>query len=186
MSVKQLTTAEDLIEMPDAPGKFQELVRGEVIELPGVGARHGYIGGLIHDYLKAYARERKLGLVFVGAVGYIMARDPDTVRIPDGSFVARERIPEGRLPRGYWPLAPDLAVEIVSPGDSATELRAKVHQYLEAGTRLVWVVWPDEETVTVYQTSDAPVESGPDGELHGGEVLPGFRVPVSELFRQEY
>jgi len=186
MSVKQRMTAEDLIEMPDAPGKRYELVKGLLIEMGGTGVLHGYLVELILRLIGAYSREHRLGLVFADNVGYVITHDPDTVRIPDVSFVARARIPEGRLPRGYWPFAPDLAVEIVSPGDSATELRAKVRQYLEAGTRLVWVVWPDEESVTVYPIEDPPAEIGPDGDLDGGEVLPGFHVPVSELFRQEY
>ncbi len=115
---------------------------GELVEVPPAGALHGLIVRVFLRLLDPFVLARDLGEVFGDGVGYIIRRDPDVVRIPDASFVSRARIPAGGVPRGFWPFAPDLAVEIVSPGDSATELRAKVREYLDAGTRLVWVVWP--------------------------------------------
>ncbi len=182
MSVKQLLTAEELWAMPEAPGKRYELVRGELVEVPPAGALHGLIAGLIYRLLAAFD-EQGLGYAFPDGVGYIIRRDPDVVRIPDASFVSRGRIPAGGVPKGFWPFAPDLAVEIVSPGDTATELRAKVREYLDAGTRLVWVAWPDERAVTVYGPAGEVRELGPDDALDGADVLPGFRVRVAELFR---
>ncbi len=183
MGVKQLLTAEQLWAMPEAPGKRYELVEGELVEVPGAGALHGLIAGLIYSLLRTFVVERGAGYAFGDGVGYIIRRDPDVVRIPDASFVSRGRIPAGGVPRGFWPFAPDLAVEIVSPGDTATELRAKVREYLDAGARLVWVVWPDERAVTVYGPAGEVRELGPGDELDGGDVLPGFRVPVAELFQ---
>jgi Uma2 family endonuclease len=182
MSVKQLMTAEQLWEMPEAPGRRYELVKGELVEVPGAGGLHGAIALLIGSLLSAFVRPRRLGIVGGDGTGYILARDPDELRIPDVSFVSRARIPEGGVPRGCWPLAPDLAVEIVPPGNAATEIRRKVREYLDAGTRLVWVVWPDDRAVTVHAADGAARDLGAEDELDGGDVLPGFRVRVAELF----
>ena len=182
MAVKQLLTAEQLWDMPETPGKRFELVRGELVEVPGAGAQHGLIAGKFYRLLFSFVGTMDLGLVYGDGVGYIIGRDPDVVRIPDASFVSRGRIPESGVPKGYWPFAPDLAVEVVSPGDTATELRAKVREYLEGGARLVLVLWPDDRAVTAYPAGGDPRELGPDDELDGGEVLPGFRVRVADLF----
>lgn len=182
MSVQQLLTAEQLAEMPEVAGTRFELVKGVLVEVPGAGALHGFIGGLLYRLLTAAAAERGVGHAFPDGVGYIIARRPDVVRIPDVSFIARGRLPGGEIPEGFIPSAPDLAVEIVSPGDRAEEVYGKVREYLAAGTRLVWVVWPRYRSVTVY-TADALVRELREGdELDGGEVLPGFRVRVAELF----
>lgn len=190
MSVKQLLTAEDLWAMPEVPGKRFELVDGELVEVPAAGVLHNLIAALLYELIRNFVRERKLGLVFTDGLGYIIGRRPDRTRIPDASFVSRSRIPAGDLPRGFWELAPDLAAEIVSPNDTARELHAKaclraqrkVLAYLEAGARLVWVVWPDERAVTAYAAGGGYREYGPDDELDGGEVLPGFQVRVAALF----
>ncbi len=197
MSVKQVLTAEQLWARPETPGERYELVGGELIEVLPAGALHGLIvrvflrlldpyGLIVRVFLRLldpFVLARDLGEVFADGVGYIIRRDPDIVRIPDASFVSRGRIPAGGVPKGFWPFAPDLAVEIVSPGDTATELRAKVREYLDAGTRLVWVAWPDERAVTVYGPAGEVRELGPDDALDGADVLPGFRVRVAELFR---
>lgn len=183
MSVKHLLTAEQLWEMPDE-GRY-ELAEGELIEVPGAGALHGFVAGTIYDYIKVFALEHGLGVVFGDGVSYILSRDPDTVRIPDASFVARSRIPESGLPEGYWPFAPDLAVEIVSPGDTFDELQAKVREYLAAGTRLVWVVWPRGRSVIAYHPGGI-MELAADDLLSGGDVLPGFEMQVGRLFEQAY
>ncbi len=187
MTVEQkLYTAEELWAMPDADGRRYELVEGELVEVPGAGALHGVISGNMYDHLRRYVSNHRLGVAFGDGVGYILARNPDRVRIPDASFVSRERIPATGLPEGYWPLAPDLAVEIVSPNDSAESLHARVREYLAAGTRLVWVVWPRSRSVTEYVPSGESREFQADGQLSGGEVLPGFTVRVAELFEQDY
>ena len=137
MSVKQLLTAEQLWELPEAPGKRHELVKGELVEVPGAGALHGLIAGLIYRLLAGFVDEQGLGYAFGYGVGYILGRDPDLVRIPDASYVARERVPRSGIPEGFWPIAPDLAVEVVSPHDRAEDIHGKVREYLAAGTRLV-------------------------------------------------
>ncbi|MDQ3328581.1 MAG: Uma2 family endonuclease [Chloroflexota bacterium] len=182
MTVKQRMTAEDLWEMPETPGKRFELVRGELVEVPGAGGEHGVIVRVCMRLLDPYAVAHDLGEVFADGVGYTIHHDPDVVRIPDVSFVAKARVPQTGVPMGFWPFAPDLAVEIVSPTDRAEDVHSKVLEYLEAGTRLVWVLWPRDQRVTVYTSAAAAYELDADGVLDGGDVLPGFRAEVSEMF----
>jgi Uma2 family endonuclease len=182
MVVKQLVTAEDLLAMPEESGVRYELVAGELVEVPGTGGVHNLIAALIFVSVRAFSRAQKLGPVFTDGMGFVLRRHPDLVRIPDVAFVAWERIPNRQVPEGFLYLAPDLAVEVVSPFDRANDVYSKVHEYLEAGTRLVWVVWPRHGKITVYEPDKDPRELGPDDYLEGGDVLPGFRVLVAELF----
>lgn len=179
---KQLLTAEDLWEMPEAFGKRFELVDGELVEMPGTGALHNLIVGVFYQLLSSYVDEHDLGLVFSDGTSYIMRRNPDLLRIPDVSFLSWGSVPEEGAPEGYWTVAPDLAVEIVSPNDRADDVHDKVLEYLDSGVRLVLVLWPKSRTVTVYVPGIAARELGTDDEFDGGEVLPGFRVRVAELF----
>ncbi len=132
--------------------------------------------------LLRFAMEHDLGVVCGDSTSYVLQYDPDVVRIPDVSFVAKARVPETGVPAGFWPFAPDLAVEIVSPTDLAEDVHGKVLEYLEAGARLVWVLWPRDRRVTVYTSAAAGYELGPDDVLDGGDVLPGFEAEVSGLF----
>lgn len=182
MSVKHLITADELWTMPEVPGKRFELINGEMVEVPGTGAIHSWIMGNIYRVLFAFAMQNRLGRVFADGASYVLRRDPDHVRIPDVSFVSREHLPAAGMPVGYWQLAPDLAVEVVSPEDRATEVREKARDYLDAGTRQVWVFWPDERTVTVHMPGRAPVDLGPEDLLAGGDLLPGFSVRVGDFF----
>ncbi len=174
-------TAEELWEMPEVPGKRFELVEGELVEVPGTGALHNLLVFAVAVILREHVRKHNLGVVCVDGASYVLVH-PGTVRIPDVSFVSRERIPEGGVPEGYWPFAPDLAVEIVSPNDRADEVKEKVREYLAAGTRLVWVLWPRHRSATVHRPDGTARELGPDDELDGGDVLPGFSARVGDLF----
>ena len=161
MSVTQLLTAEDLHAMPDVPGKRFELVRGELVEVPTAGYPHAQLVRALQRLLDRFAVEHRLGEVFGDGLGYIIARDPDVVRVPDVSFIVRERLPAGH-PHGFVPFAPDLAVEIVSPGDRAEDVYGKVREYLAAGVRLTWVFWPKYRAVSVYEPGGVTRElSGP-------------------------
>ncbi|SRR5581483_2343477 len=179
----RLLTGDDLLKMPDDGFKY-ELKRGELIKMPPPGVDHGDYGSNIHGPLWQYARSRRLGKVFP-EVGYKLESNPDTVRAPDVSFIARERITPGHRYPSYWPGAPDLAVEIVSPGDSAQELREKVAEYLAAGARLVWLVYPRTQTVTVYRANGTVEERTVGQTLDGEDVVPGFSLPVAEVFATE-
>lgn len=182
MITKQLMTAEDLLTMPDVPGKQFELVNGELVEMAGSGTLHGLIAELVLRIVGAFVRQHDLGLPYGDNVGYILRRDPDIVCIPDMSYVSWEHEPEEGVPEGYWSTAPDLAVEIVSPGDVAQELYDKVHDYLLYGTGAVWVLWPKHRSISVYTAGGIGRELGPDDELDGGDVLPGFHVRVADIF----
>ena len=176
--MRQLT-AEDLYRLP-ADGQTHELVEGFLLSEPPPGAEHGRVEARIVGLVIAFVRANALGTVYCGDAGFVLARGPDTVRGPDLAFVSAGRA-LNRSP-GYLPGAPDLAVEIRSPSDRAGDVRSKVADYLAAGTRLVWLVDPETRTVRVYRTLLEPrVLRGTD-ELDGEDVLPGFRVPVAELF----
>jgi Uma2 family endonuclease len=175
-------TAEDLWELPERPGVRYELVEGELVEVPGAGALHNLIAALVYRLIYDFVSGRDLGLVFTDGLAYVLGRNPDRVRIPDVSFVSRERIPAGGVPAGFWPGAPDLAVEVVSPNDLAEDVHGKAREYLVAGVRLVWVCWPKYQAVSVHAPGAPTRELGPDDELDGGDILPGFRVGVAALF----
>jgi Uma2 family endonuclease len=180
VSVKTLMTAEDLWAMPDLPGKRFELVRGELVEMPGAGGVHTVIARLLFRLLDAFVIPRQLGEVFPDGLGYVVLHDPDIVRIPDVSFVSPERVPT-ETPVGFWPIAPDLAVEVVSPNDRAEDIHAKALEYPDGGTRLVWVLWPMTPSVSA-PPGGTWRELGPDDEFDGGDVVPGSRVRVGDLF----
>jgi Uma2 family endonuclease len=182
MVTKTLMTAEDLWAMPEVPGKRFELVRGELVEVSGAGGVHSFVARLLFRLLDTFVLSRGLGEVIQDGLGYIVLHDPDIVRIPDLSFVSAGRVPKEGLPVAYWPVAPDLAVEVVSPNDRAEDVHKKILEYLEGGTRLVWVLWPDTRSVTAHAADGSIRELGPDDELDGGDVLSGFRVRVGDLF----
>ena len=167
-----------------------ELVRGVVvpkgsIEMVGgdvspTGGKHGEIEHRLSLLLGDFLRQKRIGSVYGGEVGFVLQRDPDVVRAPDLAFVSYARLPES--PEGFVPLAPDLAIEIVSPNDSARQVQREVMEYLDADTRLIWIVDPDTQTVTVYR-SRADIRVLDTSEtLDGGLVLPGFSISVSEIF----
>lgn len=182
MTVKQLVTAEELWEMPEKPGVRYELVEGALVEVPGAGALHNLIAALVYELVRAFVREQNLGLIFTDGMGFLLDRRPDLLRIPDVSFVPWGRVPEEGVPEGFWPGAPDLAVEVVSPHDRAEDVQDKARGYLAAGTRLVWGLWPKRRSVTTYAPNGVVRELGPDDELDGGDMLPGFRARVNALF----
>ncbi len=178
---KRLMTAEELWELPERPGVRYELVEGELVEVPGAGGVHAELVMNLLLLLHPFVSGRGLGRVFGDGLSYIIKRGPDLVRIPDVSFVSRERIPAGGVPAGFWPGAPDLAVEVVSPNDRAAEVLDKVDDWLRAGTRIVWVVYSSPVRLFVYRADGSVQQLGPDDEVEGGDVLPGFRMRVGDL-----
>jgi Uma2 family endonuclease len=174
-------TADELFALPD-DSQRHELVYGEHRIMAPAGGEHGAISAGLIVQLGAYVRKHKLGRVFTSETGFWITRDPDTVRAPDAAFVRTARIPKSGLPIGFWPGAPDLAVEVTSPSDTLEEVEDKVQQWLASGTALVWVVNPKRRTVTVYSSPSQATILAVNDELDGGEVLPGFRIRVSEIF----
>ena len=180
MSTRALVTAEELARMPNDTRR--ELVEGEIRELSPTGGIHGLVAGNFQTLVGAFVRQHRLGFTGTAEVGYLLARNPDTVRVPDVSFVSRERIPETGIPEGFWSFAPDLAIEVLSPTDSAEEVLEKVEMYLAAGTRMVWVASPRARSITVYTPGGGARVLHEGDELEGGDVLPDFSVPVEEIF----
>jgi Uma2 family endonuclease len=176
-----LATADELSVMPDDGFRY-ELVKGEVRRMPPAGSEHGAVAINIAVVIAQFVKAHGLGVVFGAGAGFKIASDPDTVRAPDLAFVRRERIPEAGVPRGFWPGAPDLAVEVISPGDTYTEVEEKVNDWLNAGTRMVLVLNPRTRTVTVYSSHTDVVRLTDSDALGGGELLPGFTCRVAELF----
>ena len=174
-------TVEDLYVMPD-DGFNYELQAGMLVSEPAPGFRHGRIMVAIAAILRAHVREQRLGVVLAGDSGFILARKPDTVRGPDVAFVSRERFERSGDTVKAFAGAPDLAVEVLSPSNTPAAMHAKVADYLAAGTRCVWVVDPEAQTVTVYRSLLAPYRLGEDETLDGDDVVVGFRVRVGEIF----
>ena len=180
MSTKTLLTSEDLWKMV-ADGSRYELSKGELLPMSPVGLEHAGIVMKLGRLVGAYVEQKHLGFVGTEA-GFRLSRDPDTVRAPDVAFVSRERLPKEGVPKKFADFPPDLAVEVLSPEDTASEILPKIEEYLAAGVALAWVVDPATRTVTVYRSlRDIQILSA-DQELDGGAVLPGFRTRVAEIF----
>jgi Uma2 family endonuclease len=145
------------------------------------GFEHGRIIGDLHVALATLAKQKVLGTVVCGETGFLIGHDPDTVRVPDVAFIRSERIPAHPVP-GFFDGPPDLAVEVLSPNDRASEVLAKVQDFLAAGCQVVWVVDPGTRTVTVYESRGQAHVITEDGQLSGGDLLPGFSFPLAELF----
>ena len=175
-------TARDLMLLPDEGGKRYELVEGELREMAPAGARHGGVAANLTILLGQHVRAQRLGVVLAAETGFRISRNPDTVRAPDVSFISKEHVPLEGPPEGYWELAPDLVVEVVSPNDTAAEVQAKVQAWLEAGVRLVWVVYPDTRSVVVYESVREISTLTFTDSLSGGDVVPGFSCSVGEIF----
>jgi len=176
-----LLTADDLLRMPDDGWRY-ELRRGELIKMSPTGAEHGDIAAELLSLLRPYAKQRKLGRVFAAETGFRLSSDPDTVRAPDVSFVRADRLPAGRIPPTFWPGAPDLAVEVNSPSDTADEVSEKVGEYLDAGSQLVVVVYPPVRRVGLFYPDGSARFLTENDTLDLDPVVPGFACPVAELF----
>lgn len=176
---KTLITAEEFERM-SFPDERVELSEGELIRMPPGGIEHSDIGVFFISMLASFVDQRKLGAIFGPDAGFQL--DNYIVRAPDVSFVSQAKLAAIGKPRGFWPGAPDLAIEVLSPGDSVTELMKKVQEYFRAGTRAVWVVLPDVRQVyRYYSPKDVRVLAVGD-TLDGGDVIPGFSLPISQIF----
>ena len=171
-----LLTAEELL-YTSIPDKRAELVRGRLIVHEPPGGRHGDVTAQLAGRLWSHINLTGAGRLFAGDTGFTLARNPDTVRGPDLAFVCSERLPTP-IPSTYLELAPDLAVEILSPHDRPGETLAKIGDWLEAGARLVWVIDPERRTARVYRADGVESLLAETGELDGEDVLPGFRCRV--------
>ena len=176
-----LITAEELERMPGEDAHV-ELVKGEIVRMSPAGTEHGEVAYNVVAVLIDYVRETKAGKIYLAETGFTLSRNPDTVRAPDVAFVCAGRVATGPRNRGFFDGPPDLAVEVVSPGDSFDEVEGKALEYLNAGARMVWVVRPRAKTVTVYRSLSKIRVLTSDETLSGEDVMPGFGVRVSKLF----
>lgn len=180
-TVTRPITAEELLALPD-DGKRRELVRGELRELTPAGSEHGYLALRIASRLERFVDENNLGRTYTAETGFKVATDPDTVRAPDAAFVSRERVEAAGRIAGYFPGAPDLAVEVVSPNDRHSDVVEKSLSWLASGCRMVVVADPERKVVTVYR-SRKDIRIITEGEaLDGADVVSGWKLPVSEIF----
>lgn len=174
-------TAQELLEYRHEPYR-QELVDGILYEMEPPGALHGWVASRIGDRLCRHVEHAGLGVVFTSEVGFHLRSDPDTVRGPDVSFVARARVEESGIPTGYWPGPPDLAVEVVSPNDRRSKVEGKALDWLASGTRAVVVLDPPLRTATVYRARDDIRVLTADERLDLSDVVPGWSAGVGEFF----
>ena len=164
-----------------------ELLCGKVVDkyagqdMSGPGALHGKLAARLARWLDNWSHERRAGDVYV-ETGFVLQRDPTTIKRPDVSFVSTENLPAGGTPTGFIQGAPDLAVEVNSPNDTWHEVEAKVALYFQAGTRAVWIVEPTTRTITVRTPDSAPVMYQVGDTLRDATILAGFEMPLSEIF----
>jgi Uma2 family endonuclease len=168
--------------MPEEDAYRVELVRGRIVREPPPAEAHGWLSSELGWAIRSFAREHDLGIV-VTNTSFLLHVDPPTVRLPDAAFIAKESLPAGGLSlKKFWRVAPHLAVEVLSPSNTALEIQEKVLEYLECGTRLVWVVDPASRCVTVYRSREDIRLLKEQDVLEGDDVLPGFRLQLAELF----
>ena len=178
----EAVTAEQLWRMPD-DGMRRELVRGQLRVMTPAGAEHGRVAWTVAGLLFANARHTGAGVGFGADTGFVIARDPDTVRAPDAAFVSTGRAEEVGRTTQFWPGAPDFAAEVVSsPDDSSRETAEKALMWLEAGTKIVLVLDPARQTATVHRGHGEARVHTEQEMVDLTDAVPGWRVSVSELF----
>jgi len=177
---KELTTAEQLLAMGDI-GRC-ELIDGEVIQMAPAGAQHGGITGQLFGLIWSFVSAHKLRRVFAAETGFIIKRNPDTVRAPDIAFVRSDRL-NAPPAAGFFEGPPDLAIEVCSPTDRWSDVLAKIDQWLSAGVTSVWVVDPPSKSVEVYRRDAQPLRYHAGQQLAEEPALPGFVLNVDEVFR---
>jgi Uma2 family endonuclease len=177
---KKLLTAEEFFLLPDpGDGSQQELVRGEIVTMPPPGGLHGVCCLKAGRRIGNFVEENDRGTVTSNDTGFITERGPDSVRGPDISYWARERLPV--VPVGYIEIATDMLVEVLSPSNTWKQIRDKLQEYFPKGVRLVWVIAPEDRTLTIYRTPDEGRLLHETATVTGEEVLPGFTCRVSDL-----
>jgi Uma2 family endonuclease len=179
--VRRQFTADELLNMPDDGFRY-ELVQGELRRMNPAGNVHGRVAMSFAWRLAQYVDENRLGTVYAAETGFRLATDPDTVRAPDVAFVSRVRLEAVGEVEGFWPEAPDLAIEMVSPGDSYSDVEQKVFDWLDAGTKMVVVINPRQRSATVYKSPSDIAALAETDVLAGGDVVPGFELAVREIF----
>ena len=182
LAIPQALTDQEFMSLPQN-GNLYEYVDGELIVVANSGVEHGYLALTLGYFLTGFVRTHKLGVTCDSSTAFKMKTG--NKRSPDLAFIAKERL-QGlkRLPKGFFDGAPDLAVEIISPNNTFEEIHNKLVEYFENGTRLVWVILPDEECVLVYRKPKPSKLLQLEDNLDGEDVIPNFSLPLLELFQE--
>jgi Uma2 family endonuclease len=174
-------SAEQLAQIDDGYHRY-ELVRGEIRMMSPGSSRHGMVIGELTLRLGQFINSCQLGVFFGAESGFRIERDPDTVLAPDFAFVGRDRIPPDGLPKGYWAIAPDLVVEVLSPDDRSSAVAEKLQLWLGAGVRSAWIVDPARRNVEIHHGDGSKQEFREADLITDEAVLPGFSCPVGNFF----
>jgi len=177
----KLVTAEELLLMSELECRY-ELVRGELIRKPFLEHLIGFYTANIGAELAMFVQANRLGRAYSPNAGFLLERDPDTVLAPSASFVSQKRVDAVGDADGFFPGAPDFVVEVISPSDRLTDVYDKVEEWLNAGTLMVAVVNPRNRTVSVH-TPDAVITLNEDDTLDGADIVPGWQLPVADIFK---
>jgi Uma2 family endonuclease len=181
MTITAPMRAEDLLSIPD-DGYRYELIQGELKKMAPAGHVHGKVAFEFALHLGQYVKQNQLGRMFAAETGFVIERNPDTVRAPDVAFIGNERLHEGEESQGYWPGPPDLAVEVVSPSDTYNEVEEKALSWLEAGTLCVIIINPKKRSLAIYKPSRLVTLLSEADVLELTDLIPGWSLPVRELF----
>ncbi len=176
---ERLYTAAELLMLPHDSNRY-ELVQGHLIEMSPTGDVHGRLTMRLAVRLAVFAEQHALGQLYGAETGFKLSSNPDTVYGIDVALVSKARLKPAT--EGFFDGAPDLAVEVVSPGNTRSEMHEKVIAYFQAGARLVWIVYPKSRAIYVYLSPQSVTILGPGDVLSGGDVLPGFSLPIAEVF----
>jgi Uma2 family endonuclease len=178
----RLITADDLFRMSEEETRWCELIDGEIVRMSPPGALHGVVAAHLTRILGSYVHDRRLGVLAASETGFIVSRNPDTVLAPDGAFISGSRLEVTGLPRTYYPEAPSLVFEVVSPRDTVSEAGEKMRRWIRAGVELAWLIDPVGRTVTIYRSSDDIRVLTHRDKLTGEDVVPGFECDIADLF----
>jgi Uma2 family endonuclease len=178
--IDQISTAEQLFDAGNL-GPC-ELVGGKLVMMSPAGFNHGWYALNIATILNNFTKPRELGVAVTAEAGFLISRDPDTVRVPDVSFVCAPRVPPGGV-SGFFQGPPDLAIEVLSPNDRDIEVNAKIRELLRAGCRLIWIIDPHNRAVRIHRPNSREITVLQESDtLTGEDLLPGFAIEVAKIF----
>ena len=181
LSEARITLAQYLDMPTPRDGSRFELIRGKLVRIPWKGIRDGHTQGRFAALIQGFGEETNLGRAVIGT-GFVTARNPDTVRGFDVSYWSAERLPFDQCPVGYPTVAPDLGIDVLTATNRRAAIREKMEEYFHHGTLAVWIVDPENRTVTIYRSLDEGRLLHENATLSGEDVLPGFTCKVAELF----
>ena len=171
-------SADDFEASPFA--ETHELIRGELYPIMPAGTLHGVITSRLSTYLSFFVMENNLGEITATETGFKLVNQSNVGA--DIGFIGKEKLAKFGIPDSFFPTAPDLAVEVISPSNSSEEISTKVEDYLSSGSRLVWIVYPKRKVVVVYRQTNTVSFLHETDELDGEDVLPDFKLPITKIF----